>query len=107
MKERTGATAQVTDRSDEFAQIAVQGPKAATLVQRLTKVELSPVKNYHFAAGTVGPVEYQRQVDELPVLPQREISLHQRNVALLRPALGKGDAEGALSLCATRETHQS
>jgi aminomethyltransferase len=57
MKERTGATAQVTDRSDEFAQIAVQGPKAATLVQRLTKVELAPVKNYHFALGSVAGVD--------------------------------------------------
>lgn len=56
MKERTGSTASVKDRSDEFAQIAVQGPKAATLVQRLTQTDLSPIKNYHFTVGAVAGV---------------------------------------------------
>src|SRR5512140_3809402 len=41
------------DRSDEFAQLAVQGPKAPGIVQRLTKVDLSKIGTYHFAEGQV------------------------------------------------------
>lgn len=41
------------DRSDEFAQIAVQGPKAAGLVQRLSKADLSNVGTYRFTQGEV------------------------------------------------------
>ncbi|HSP79223.1 MAG TPA: glycine cleavage system aminomethyltransferase GcvT, partial [Myxococcaceae bacterium] len=44
------------DRSDDFAQIAVQGPKAAGLVQRLTPVELSGIGTYRFAEGPVAGV---------------------------------------------------
>ncbi len=45
------------DRSDEFAQIAVQGPKAPGLVQRLTKVDLSKVGTYRFTEGQVAGVQ--------------------------------------------------
>lgn len=45
------------DRSDEFAQIAVQGPKAPGLVQRLTKAELSKVGTYRFTEGEVAGVK--------------------------------------------------
>jgi aminomethyltransferase len=47
------------DRSDEFAQIAVQGPKAAALTQRLTKVDVSKEKvgTYRFTTGKVAGVE--------------------------------------------------
>jgi aminomethyltransferase len=44
------------DRGDDFAQIAVQGPKAAGLVQRLTKVELSKLGTYRFTEGEVADV---------------------------------------------------
>ncbi|MFO0726118.1 MAG: glycine cleavage system aminomethyltransferase GcvT [Myxococcota bacterium] len=43
----------VTNRSDEFAQIAVQGPKAVELVQRLTTTDLSKIGTYRFAQGKV------------------------------------------------------
>jgi aminomethyltransferase len=45
------------DRSDEFAQIAVQGPKAAGLVQRMTKADLSKVGTYRFTEGEVAGVK--------------------------------------------------
>jgi aminomethyltransferase len=43
--------------SDKTALLAVQGPKAAELIQRLTDVDLSPIKYYHFTKGTVAGVE--------------------------------------------------
>jgi aminomethyltransferase len=57
MKERARGACDVVDRSDEFAQIAVQGPRAAELVQRLTETPLSPIKNYHFATGSVAGIK--------------------------------------------------
>jgi aminomethyltransferase len=48
---------EVTDRGDQWAQIAVQGPKAAALVQRLTPVDLSAIGTYRFATGKVDGVE--------------------------------------------------
>ncbi|AGC44814.1 glycine cleavage system aminomethyltransferase T [Myxococcus stipitatus DSM 14675] len=44
------------DRGDEYAQIAVQGPKAAGLVQRLTKTDTSKIGTYRFAEGEVAGV---------------------------------------------------
>jgi aminomethyltransferase len=44
------------DRSDDFAQIAVQGPKAVALVQRLTQVDLSKIGTYRFAEGPVAAI---------------------------------------------------
>ncbi|MHB8879580.1 MAG: glycine cleavage system aminomethyltransferase GcvT [Myxococcaceae bacterium] len=47
------------DRSDEFAQIAAQGPKAAGIVARLTKENVSKEKvgTYRFTTGKVAGVE--------------------------------------------------
>ena len=44
------------DRSDDYAQIAVQGPKAAGLVRRLTSADLSQVGTYRFTEGEVAGV---------------------------------------------------
>ena len=44
---------EVTDRSDEFTQIAIQGPRGVDLLQKLTDVDLSTVKFYWFTYGTV------------------------------------------------------
>ena len=41
--------ASVEDRSDDYAQLAVQGPKAAAIVQALTRTDLSGVAWYHHA----------------------------------------------------------
>jgi aminomethyltransferase len=46
----------VTDRGDEYAQLAVQGPKAPGIVQSLTKKDLSGVKTYWFTEGEVAGV---------------------------------------------------
>jgi aminomethyltransferase len=46
----------ITDRSDDFALLAVQGPGAAAIVQSLTGAKLGLVKYYHFSEGTVAGV---------------------------------------------------
>jgi aminomethyltransferase len=46
----------VTDRSPDYAQLAVQGPKAPAIVQALTSVRLDLVEYYHFTEGTVAGV---------------------------------------------------
>jgi aminomethyltransferase len=55
MREHAGAVKPV-DRGDDFAQLAVQGPKAATIVQRLTPLDLSSIGTYHFAEAPVAGV---------------------------------------------------
>jgi aminomethyltransferase len=42
--------------SDDLCLFAVQGPKAVTTLQKLTSVELSTIKYYHFAMGTFAGV---------------------------------------------------
>jgi aminomethyltransferase len=39
--------------SDDFTQIAIQGPRAIHILQKLTDVDLSQIKNYWFTQGTV------------------------------------------------------
>ncbi|MDD2765177.1 MAG: glycine cleavage system aminomethyltransferase GcvT [Opitutaceae bacterium] len=46
----------VTDRSADYALLAVQGPQAVRIVQALTGVPLDPVEYYHFAEGAVAGV---------------------------------------------------
>src|SRR5271157_1628031 len=46
----------VTDRSEECALLADQGPNAAAIVQPLTGTDLGPLKYYHFTEGTVAGV---------------------------------------------------
>jgi aminomethyltransferase len=43
----------ITDVSDYYTQLAIQGPKAKDTLQNLTKVDLTPIKNYWFTWGTV------------------------------------------------------
>ncbi|HZR33137.1 MAG TPA: glycine cleavage system aminomethyltransferase GcvT [Terriglobales bacterium] len=43
----------VENLSDDFTQIAIQGPKAEGLLQKLTDVRLGNIKNYWFTHGTV------------------------------------------------------
>jgi aminomethyltransferase len=47
------AGAEVRNESDEWAQLALQGPKAAALLQRHCDVNLSQVRTYRFASGQV------------------------------------------------------
>jgi len=41
------------DVGDYYTQLAIQGPRAAEVVQKLTDVDLSSIKNYWFKYGTV------------------------------------------------------
>jgi len=43
----------VEDLSDAYTQLAIQGPRAAEVVQKLTDADLSAIKNYWFTHGTV------------------------------------------------------
>jgi aminomethyltransferase len=43
----------LTDASDDTALLAVQGPKAAEILQGLTATDLSSIKYYHFVEGAV------------------------------------------------------
>jgi aminomethyltransferase len=48
--------ADVKNESDAWGQLAVQGPLAAQLVQRLTRANLSQVKTYRFTQGDVAGI---------------------------------------------------
>jgi aminomethyltransferase len=43
----------VEELSDTFTQLAIQGPRAAEVLRKLTSVNLAPIKNYWFTHGTV------------------------------------------------------
>jgi len=43
----------ITDVSDYYTQLAIQGPKAQATLQKLTGVDLAPIKNYWFTWGQV------------------------------------------------------
>jgi len=43
----------VEDLSDVYTQLAIQGPRAADVLQKLTDADLAPIKNYWFTHGTV------------------------------------------------------
>ena len=43
----------MTDKSDDFVLLAVQGPKSTLLLQRLTDVDLGSIDYYHFTQGEI------------------------------------------------------
>ena len=47
----------LTNASTDYCQIAVQGPNAFGIVQRLTETDLGTIKYYHFTMGYVDGVE--------------------------------------------------
>lgn len=51
-----GFDATLEDVSDRYALIAVQGPDAPAIVQRLTATDLAPIKYYRFVEGEVAGV---------------------------------------------------
>jgi aminomethyltransferase len=48
---------ELTNRSADFCQIAVQGPDAVRILQTLTETPLEEIKYYHFREGAVDGVE--------------------------------------------------
>ena len=53
IRTHNAAGAQVEDVSDKTGLLALQGPRAAEILQPLTDVPLSRVSSYHFVSGTV------------------------------------------------------
>jgi aminomethyltransferase len=53
MQDHTRGNVEVRNLSDETALIAIQGPKAVEILQKLTPQNLSGIKYYWFAHGTV------------------------------------------------------
>jgi aminomethyltransferase len=49
--------AELVNASDQTAQLAVQGPKAIDVLQRLTQTDLSEIPYYHFQYGTMAGIE--------------------------------------------------
>jgi aminomethyltransferase len=45
--------AKMTNASDEMSLIAIQGPKATEILQKLTETDLSSIPYYHFTIGSV------------------------------------------------------
>jgi len=52
-----GDNVELTNASADYCQIAVQGPDATGILQKLTSTDLSAIKYYHFTEGTVDGVE--------------------------------------------------
>jgi len=46
----------LTNRSDEIALLAVQGPHSLPMLQKLTPIDLSLIPYYHFCKGTIAGI---------------------------------------------------
>ncbi|MHB9054562.1 MAG: glycine cleavage system aminomethyltransferase GcvT [Paludibacteraceae bacterium] len=57
LNENNDAGAELENASDHTAQLAVQGPKATEMLQKLTSVNLSEVPYYHFTVGEFAGVK--------------------------------------------------
>ena len=51
-KEAKGFDCELEDMSDDISLMAVQGPNATKVIQKLTDINLDEIKFYHFAAGS-------------------------------------------------------
>jgi aminomethyltransferase len=77
--------ARITNRSEEMAQIALQGPRALTILQPLTKTDLSAIRYYWFAFG---------EVMDVPAIIARTGYTGEDGFELYIPAEPAGMAEG-------------
>lgn len=57
LTERKSGECRVEDQSDNWALIAVQGPKATEILQRICEIDLGPLKYYSIASGKVSGIE--------------------------------------------------
>ncbi|HEY6183778.1 MAG TPA: glycine cleavage system aminomethyltransferase GcvT [Terriglobales bacterium] len=63
-----GFKCEVENLSDHYTQIAIQGPKAVDLLQKLTDVDLSTVKFYWFTRGTISLLRTaKRNLENVPI----------------------------------------
>ena len=53
LRSRAPEACEVSDRSEAYALLALQGPRAQEILQPLTGVDLSSIAYYHFAEGEV------------------------------------------------------
>ena len=49
--------AELENISDQMSLLAVQGPKAVDLLQKLTKIDLNEIKFYHFVEGEIAGID--------------------------------------------------
>ena len=47
---------EISDESSRYSQLALQGPRALEIVQKLTPADLAAIRNYHFAWGEVAGI---------------------------------------------------
>src|SRR5690606_28983261 len=52
-EQMTGFDCALTDVSDDFALLALQGPRAAAILAKITATPLDSLKNYRFTTGEV------------------------------------------------------
>ena len=55
-EQSAGFDVTISNRSDDYALLAIQGPRATEIVQSLTGAKLGLIKYYHFMEGTVAGV---------------------------------------------------
>ena len=55
-EQAAGFDVRITDRSEDYALLAIQGPRAAAILQAVTGAKLELIKYYHFSEGTVAGV---------------------------------------------------
>ena len=48
---------ELTDKSDDMALLALQGPKAAQVLQKITSMDVEEIEYYHFAISDVAGIE--------------------------------------------------
>jgi aminomethyltransferase len=53
----SGFNVDVTDRSDEFSLLAIQGSQSLATLAKLTNIDLTPIPYYSFVKGTLAGVE--------------------------------------------------
>jgi aminomethyltransferase len=98
-EQAAGGDVRITDRSAEYALLALQGPRARAILQPLTGAKLELVKTYHFVEGTVAGVHCLISRTGYTGEDGFELYHASGDAAALAPAvLGAGAAHG-LELC--------
>lgn len=57
MLENKSGDVKIIDKSDEIALLAVQGPNSLKVVQKISNVDLSNLKYYHFTRGKISGID--------------------------------------------------
>ena len=57
LQENNSEGVRITDQSNDFAQLAIQGPQAIELLQKLTKIDLESIPRYWFVKGELSGIK--------------------------------------------------